>query len=627
VTKEQSGNRLDERFRALVTATSDVVYSMSPDWSEMRHLVGRDFMADTTEPNRGWLEKYIHPDDQARVLEAIARAVRAKGVFELEHRVLRPDGTLGWTLSRAIPLLDERGEIVEWFGAASDTTRRKQAESALAAVRSDADRQRRLYEAILGNTPDLAYVWNLDHRFIYANEGLLKMWGKTWDEAIGKNCLELGYEPWHAAMHDREIEQVVATGKPVRGEVPFSGTFGRRVYDYILVPVVGPDGKVEAVAGTTRDVTDYRDIQQRKDEFIAMLSHELRNPLAPLRTALHLLRSAANGVDPAAVHGVMERQVEHLVRLVDDLMEVSRISRGALELRKEPVDIASVARNAVETSAPNIRAGEHGLTVSMPGEPLWVEADPVRLAQVLANLLNNAAHYTPRGGAIALEAAREGALAVVRVRDDGAGIPPERLPTIFEMFTRGDGAQARAPKGLGIGLALARGLVQMHGGTIDARSEGPGRGSEFTVRVPLIEPPAHAQRVPETAVRLAGRRILVIDDNLDAAQTLAMVLKTLGAEVRVADSGTAGLDVYRAYRPEVVLLDIGMPGMDGYEVARRIRADESGSRTSLVALTGWGQDEHRQKAREAGFDHHLVKPAEIPVLQALLGSLPQRRSA
>jgi CheY-like chemotaxis protein/two-component sensor histidine kinase len=315
------------------------------------------------------------------------------------------------------------------------------------------------------------------------------------------------------------------------------------------------------------------------------------------------------------------------VRLVDDLLEVSRISRGALELRKEPVDIASVARNALETSAPNIRAGDHRLTVSMPGEPLWVEADPVRLAQVLANLLNNAAHYTPRGGAIALEAAREGAVAVVRVRDDGAGIAPERLPTIFEMFTRGDGAQARAPKGLGIGLALARGLVEMHGGTIDARSEGPGRGSEFTVRVPLIEPPAHAQRVSDTAAKLAGRRILVIDDNLDAAETLALVLKTLGAEVRVADSGFAGLDVYRAYRPEVVLLDIGMPGMDGYEVARRIRADASGSRTSLVALTGWGQDEHRQKAREAGFDHHLVKPAEIPALQALLGSLPQHRTA
>jgi PAS domain S-box-containing protein len=628
VSQEQAGDRLDERFRALVTATSDVVYSMSPDWSEMRHLAGRDFIADTTAPSRGWLDKYIHPDDQPRVLEAIAHAVRTKGVFELEHRVVRPDGTLGWTLSRAIPVLDARGEVVEWFGAASDTTHRRQAESALVEARSDAERQRRLYEAILGNTPDLAYVWNLEHRFIYANEGLLRMWGKTWDEAIGKNCLELGYEPWHAAMHDREIEQVVATGKPVRGEVPFSGTFGRRIYDYILVPVVGPDGKVEAVAGTTRDVTDYRDIQQRKDEFIAMLSHELRNPLAPLRTALHLLRSGASGADPAPVHAVMERQLDHLVRLVDDLLEVSRISRGALELRKEPVDIASVARNALETSAPAIRAGEHRLTVSMPGEPLWVEADPVRLAQVLANLLNNAAHYTPRGGAIALEAAREGAVAVVRVCDNGAGIPSERLPAIFEMFTRGEGAQALAPKGLGIGLALARGLVQMHGGTIDAQSDGPGRGSAFTVRLPLIEPPAQSDRAAPTPVALAGRRILVIDDNLDAAQTLAQVLQILGAEVRVADSGTAGLDAYRAYRPEVVLLDIGMPGMDGYEVARRIRADEpAGSRASLVALTGWGQDEQRQKAREAGFDHHLVKPAEIAALQALLGSLPQRRSA
>ena len=295
MSQEQAGNRLDERFRALVTATSDVVYSMSADWSEMRHLVGRDFIADTTEPSRGWLEKYIPRDDQPRVLETIAHAVRTKGVFELEHRVLRPDGTLGWTLSRAIPILDERGEIVEWFGAAGDVTRRKQAEAALAEARSDADWQHRLYEAILGNTPDLVYVWDLDHRFIYANEALLKMWGKTWDEAIGKNCLELGYEPWHAAMHDREIEQVVATGKPVRGEVPFTGTFGRRIYDYIFVPVVGPDGKVEAVAGTTRDVTERTVEQSHGDAQGRVPRDAVARAEEPARAPAHRAASASRG--------------------------------------------------------------------------------------------------------------------------------------------------------------------------------------------------------------------------------------------------------------------------------------------------------------------------------------------
>jgi PAS domain S-box-containing protein len=502
--------------------------------------------------------------------------------------------------------------------------RRKQAEESLEQAKADVERQRRLYEAILTNTPDLAYVFNLEHRFIYANEGLLKMWGKTRDEALGKNCLELGYEPWHAAMHDREIDQVVATKQAVRGEVPFSGTLGRRIYDYILVPVLGPDGKVEAIAGTTRDVTDYKEGQRRKDEFIATLSHELRNPLAPLRNALHLLRATAETPATLPIHDMIERQLSHMVRLVEDLLEVSRITRGKLELRKERTDLASVLRTAVETCAPMIQQAGHRLSVGLPAQPLWVEGDSVRLAQLLSNLLNNAARYTDAGGEIALEAARDGSEATVRVRDNGAGISSAELPKLFAMFSRGDGADTRAPGGLGIGLALARTLAEMHGGTIEARSEGPGRGSEFTVRLPLARGTILSDsRASGTAV-LTGRRILVVDDNADAAESLAMVLRSLGAEVQVARSGPAGLEACGKYDPEVVLLDIGMPGMDGYEVARRIRARTRSRQPALVALTGWGQDEHRQKSREAGFDHHLVKPAEIPALQALLGSLRPR---
>lgn len=248
----------DERFRAFVTASSDVVYRMSPDWSEMRRLEGKDFISDTEGPNRAWLEKYIHPEDQALVVRTIQEAIRKKGVFQLEHRVFRVDGTLGWTFSRAIPLLNARGEIIEWIGTASDVTERKRAEETVKRLTEQGDQTRRLYNTILSTTPDLVYVFGLDHRFTYANHALLTMWGRTWEDAIGKNCLELGYEPWHAAMHDREIEQVVATRRPIRGEVPFTGTNGRRIYDYIFVPVFGANGEVEAVAGTTRDITERK---------------------------------------------------------------------------------------------------------------------------------------------------------------------------------------------------------------------------------------------------------------------------------------------------------------------------------------------------------------------------------
>ncbi|MDY6983472.1 MAG: PAS domain-containing protein, partial [Pseudomonadota bacterium] len=260
-------------------------------------------------------------------------------------------------------------------------------------------RQRRLYEAILSNTPDFAYIFDLQHRFIYANEGLLKMYGKQWDEVIGKTFFEVGYEAWHAEMHEREIDEVVATKRPVRGDIPFTGTHGRRVYDYIFVPVFGPHGEVEAVAGTTRDVTDIKEADRRKDEFLATLAHELRNPLAPIRNAVHVLAmTAQDNRQTKQVCEMVERQVNHMVRLVDDLMEISRISRGIIELRREHITLDSIVRSAVDTSTPLINGAKHKLVVALPEHPVMLYGDPVRLAQVIANLLNNAAKYTPRGG-------------------------------------------------------------------------------------------------------------------------------------------------------------------------------------------------------------------------------------
>ena len=518
-----------------------------------------------------------------------------------------------------------------------DVTDQKRAEEEREQLIAASEHQRRIYEAALSNTPDLVYVFDLMHRFIYANEALLAMWGRTREEALGRNCLELGYEPWHAQMHDREIEQVVATRRPIRGEVPFTGTNGRRIYDYIFVPVLGPDDTVVAVAGTTRDVTDrqrteqamreqarqLREADRAKDEFIATLSHELRNPLAPLRNSLTLLRMTGNG-DPVTVriHEMMERQVNHLVRLVDDLLEMSRISRGTFALRKERVEVAAIVRNAIETSQPLIDAGKHRLDVALPPEPLWLEGDAVRLAQILANLLNNAAKYTDDGGEIAVRVQGDDSAVAITVRDNGQGIAPDQVPRMFEMFSRGDRASGRAQGGLGIGLALARRLAEMHGGSLDASSDGPGKGSAFTLRLPLAtdqDSGAIAERALEPA--LPQKRILVVDDNRDAGESLGMILRFLGADVRVVQDGRAALDAVAAYEPSVMLLDIGMPGMDGYEVARTIRTRFPDRRMAIVALTGWGQEDDRRRAQAAGFDHHLIKPAEIGALQALLASL------
>jgi signal transduction histidine kinase/DNA-binding response OmpR family regulator len=369
-------------------------------------------------------------------------------------------------------------------------------------------------------------------------------------------------------------------------------------------------------------VEQLRESDRRKDEFLATLSHELRNPLAPLQNALQSMRLTGEGaVSNGKLHEIMERQVGHLVRLVDDLLEVSRISRGTFQLRRERVEVAAVVRNAIETSEPLLRAASHELSVALPEEPLFVEGDPTRLTQIFANLLNNSAKYTPAGGHIGIRAARDGDAVVISVTDDGIGITPEALPRIFEMFTRG-GSTIGDQGGLGIGLALVKKLAEMHGGSVVAKSEGPGCGSEFTFRLPLAAATS-ARGVERTATPVPrNKRVLVVDDNEDAAETLAMLLGLIGADVRVAHDGPAALAAFAAFAPEVVLLDIGMPGMDGYEVARRLRALDPARDTSIVALTGWGQSEDRRLAREAGFDHHLVKPANVDALRAILGAAP-----
>jgi PAS domain S-box-containing protein len=1079
----------EERFRTLadhapvgifLSAANGEAVFVNRSWCEMAGMRQEEALGG------GWT-RALHPEDRDRVLNGWDEAVRGHASSLSEFRFLRPDGSVCWVQGNALRLLDPGGGHSGYIGSCVDITGRRNSAEELALITAESQRKRRLYEGLLSATPDLAYVFDRQHRFTYANEALLKTWGKTAEEAVGLTCLELGYEPWHAEMHDREIDEVIATKQPVRGEVPFHGTGGRRVYDYILTPVLGADGEVEAIAGTTRDVTErkmveeraqflselsgtlapltlereiiaaavesvgrrlgshrcyfiecnpeenrisvkdgwgrdgaqdisgiyplhdfggsewwrrfsagdftvadasvhpltrdraevynrlgilsyaaqpfkaegrntvvltvtddrprswnaeelaliehvvarvwplvqrarsesalresrrqlrlvsdhvpalisyldrnevfrfangryqewfglksgemkgkplcelldgetykqrapyiarvlkgqavkfegpthhresgWRDMEisyvpdfrgagdvrgfyvmalditerkrtekllerqarrlrllweaagiiltsedpdamlqrvftkispvleadvffnfmvneagdalqlqscrgiteaqragldrlefgqavcgtvaryrkpmvesviqestnplvelvkgfgirayacnpliageellgtlsfasttrdhfdpdelefmqtishyvtggyarlrlvenlraadRRKDEFLATLAHELRNPLAPIRTGLEVMRMAGGRPDTVErVRATMERQVEQLVTLVNDLLDVSRITRGKLQLRTVRAELASIVRSAVEASSPLIEEAGHHLDVSLPDSPVHLEGDPHRLAQVISNLLNNAAKYTDRGGRIVLEVREGKGEVVVRVTDNGIGIPPAMLDRIFEMFAQIDSASGGAYGGLGIGLTLVKSLVEMHGGSIRAESGGPGKGSTFSFRLPVLadagpDAPA-AVPLSESPSHLPRRRVLVVDDNAAAATTLALAIEQMGHETRVAGNGREGFELAASFLPDTIFMDLGMPVMDGWEAARALRGEEWGRTMLLVALTGWGQEEDRRKTRDAGFDHHLVKPAHPSAIREIL---------
>lgn len=368
--------------------------------------------------------------------------------------------------------------------------------------------------------------------------------------------------------------------------------------------------------------SELREADRLKDEFLAMLAHELRNPLAPIRNSLYILKQPNSDQQTAEqVLDVAERQVHLMARLLDDLLDVSRISRGRIELRKEPLDLTAVVNRSLEAMRPLFEQGRHELTVSLPPSSLHVEGDAVRIEQVLTNLLNNAAKYTDAGGRIGVTIERQGTDAIVRVRDSGIGIAPEMLPRIFDLFVQAERRLDRSQGGVGIGLTLVRKLVELHGGRIRAHSEGVGQGSEFVVALPALAEPRRPLAVDsngDDSHPLPKRRVLVVDDNPDSAETLALLLRLAGQDVRTAFDGPAALAEANDFRPDLVLLDIGMPGMDGYQVAQRLRKELDFRDQTLVALTGWGQDEDRRRSEEAGFDRHLVKPVEMKVLMELL---------
>jgi PAS domain S-box-containing protein len=497
-----------------------------------------------------------------------------------------------------------------------------------------------LLDTLQNNAPvGFAFV-DRDFRYVRINEALAAINGKSPAEHLGRTVAEAVPLLWPQLepLYRRVLDNNEAiTNQEVTGET--AATPGQARHWMVSYYPVQSHEEMAGVGILVSDITERKRLEEelrrqaselqeadrQKNAFLAILAHELRNPLAPIRNALHLLQMP--GVDPDAVQqaqAMMERQVQHLVRLVDDLLDVSRILRDKIELRKERVELAAVVARGVETAQPVIDAQGHTLTLSLPTEPLWLEADPVRLAQVLSNLLNNAAKYTERGGRIALSARREGAEVLVRVEDTGIGIEPEMLPRVFGPFFQVDRSAARSQGGMGVGLALVRKLVEMHGGRVQAASGGPGRGSKFTVRLPApgkTRQSDHPRTDAENSPRAPASpclRILVVDDHRDAAESLAMLLRLDGHDVRVAHDGPEALSVAQNQLPHLAFLDIGMPGMDGYELCRRMRAQPALRETLLVALTGWGQEEDRRRSREAGFDRHLVKPVEPDSLTRLL---------
>ena len=559
--------------------------------------------------------------DELPIQVAIATGQPVSGV---KHDILLADGTRRNLLQYAVPLHDEQGRVRGGLYVGVDVTEQERMQKALREAEA---RWRTMTEAL----PNLVWTDLPDGQCDWLSTQWSKYTGIPESELLGLRWLETVIHPddrertmqcWQAACADEGNYDLEYRIRRHDGAYHWFKTRG--------VPIRDNEGKIVYWFGTCTDIEDIkrletalREADRRKNEFLATLAHELRNPLAPIRTGLQVLRLSADPAEQEQARAMMERQLGQMVRLIDDLLDISRLSRDKLELRKARVSLASVVDNAVETARPHIDARGQTLTVTLPPGPVVLDADLTRLAQVLWNLLNNSAKYTDPGGRIELSARVEGGEVVVAVRDTGIGIPAEALPRLFGLFSQVDHSLERAEGGLGIGLALVKGLVEMHGGSAEARSDGLGRGSEFLVRLPLAAGDVEETRPPAAAVPAAAsrRRILIVDDNRDGAATLTLMLTLLGHETRTGHDGLEALELAEAFRPQVMLLDIGLPKLNGYDTCRRIREQPWGRDIFIVAVTGWGQEDDRRRSLEAGFDHHLVKPVAHAVLTELLADL------
>ena len=644
-----AGRLLDARLlAAIVESSDDAIISKSLDGIiQSWNAAAERLFGYTAEQAVGRHISLVIPQDRIAEEDTIIASLRAGQRlehFETERR--RSDGSRILVSLTISPIKDDTGNVIGASKIVRDVTQQREAEQRERRLRDESAAERQKFVTLIESSTDFIGICDLDGVPFYVNPAGLALVGlESMDEARRTHMRDFFFPEDRSRMMDEFLPSVMAAG---HGEVEIRfrnfRTHEARWMSYKVLKLTGSGGEVVAIATVSQDITerkrlednlrrlatDLSELDRRKNEFLATLSHELRNPLAPLRNMLEVLKRTAgtHGTVPQAIE-TMERQLGQLVRLVDDLLDLSRITHNRIELRKERVALASVIHQAIEASRPLAQNAGHDMKVTLPSNPIYVHGDPVRLTQIFGNLLNNSCKYTPPGGRISVTARQDGSEAVVTVADTGAGIPPDKLLSIFEMFTQIDGSMERSQGGLGIGLTLAKRLVQMHGGSIEAHSAGEGRGSEFVVRLPVMierpdaaAPPARGMDEPAHTYR-----ILVVDDNWDSASSLAMLMQMTGHEALTAGDGPAALEAMEKHRPEVVLLDIGLPTMNGYEVCRRAREQPWGNDMLIIALTGWGQEEDRRKSRDAGFDGHLVKPVEYAALNALLDSLTATKSA
>lgn len=619
----QKIQRDEQRFRALVTASSDVVYRMSPDWTEMYHLTDSCMGSSSEAPIRNWMERYVYPDDHQRVRAAIGSAISQKSVFEHEHRVLRDDGSTGYTFSRAVPIIDPSGEIVEWFGAAVDITDRKQ----VARAKHLAN-----FAMLFANSAVPTSIVRMDDEcYLEVNRKWLALLGYQREEVIGLSAHELSL--WVDPQNYHTVRAELLSLQSIEDrELRLRTRSGEELLVLLSAQVLDFTDSNRVIVSSFVDITAQKqatqalvDADRRKDDFLAMLSHELRNPLAPISNSLYVLNRVSPGSEQAVrAHETIRRQVAHLSHLVDDLLDVTRITRGKVQLSKERLDLNSLVRSAVQDNRSLFEAAGITLEFDSPAFPVVVLVDQTRIVQVVGNLLHNCSKFTPRGGVTRIKVTADSEHAVVEVADTGVGMSPDTLQRIFEPFSQAEQGLDRNRGGLGLGLALVKGMIELHGGSVDATSRGLGRGTEVTLKLPLTEQvPTQIAKPPERSAN-AGR-ILIIEDNVDSAETLREVLLLGEHAVEIARDGKTGLEVAKRFRPNVVLCDIGLPGMNGYEVARALRSEEQLQDTYLVALSGYAQPEDVQRGVEAGFNHHLAKPLNFEHIEQLLSDISRVR--
>jgi PAS domain S-box-containing protein len=640
---EQSGpTRI--RWHAVAGHWADLRGNTSPrDASPCGTVLDRNTTLLFSLPHRHFTDlDLLQPLSSEALLAPIRVGERAIGTLwvvahDERHQFDCEDQRILETLATFAAAAHENVESLRVSEIRSGAVPADEAESGPPDALTAAEEIRTRLAAIVESSDDAIVSKDLSGRITSWNRGAERLFGYTADEMIGQSVTRI-------IPADRLHEEDTILGRLKRGERidHFETTRVRKdgtslAISLTVSPIKDALGRIIGASKTARDITiqkraeeELRAADRRKSEFLAILAHELRNPLAPIRNALQVLRLVLNesNVERAALE-ILERQVGHVVRLVDDLLDLSRISRGHIELRKKTVELVSVVSDALEAVRPFTEEMNHELTVTLAPQRTYVTADPLRLAQVLSNLLSNACKFTEANGRIRLTVDRESTQAIIRVQDSGIGIPAEHIPHIFEMFTQVDPSLERARGGLGIGLTLVKYLVEAHGGTVEAHSAGPGQGSEFIVRLPVLvepQPPVLQDPSDDKLLATARRRILVVDDNRDATETLAKVLELSGHEVYTAHDGIEAVAEARRLQPDVVLLDIGLPKLNGYDAARRIREQDGEGGVLLVALTGWGQPEDRRQAQEAGFDAHMVKPVNHADLAKLLHAAPARSS-